>query len=737
MGTPISQSGTSQTASSAAGGPLHSVGAPSSANHSDNETLLNRAGETSRTNSIIINRSESGNTATSAGPVLGGGEGESVDAMSLPGSSVSPSAGTSILSAHLQGDINQRSGPGNIDGLSKEQLAHRERSLQTLRHLERMLLRSRASGGHGESDGSTNNNTNNPSTLNVNINTDRMAILEDNDNGTNNSGKCGNSSMLSAALAPVGGMRKYEEPLQSIYSQTQPLCAPALNSPQMDSMHNLSQHPHHPLSSPGVDMGSLIGPDGLSPEQMAWRKLQEEYYQEKRRRQEMQPSAQPQHFRVMSEMGIHGGPMLMRGPPPPYHSKPGEQHWPPGNLFGGMGGNARMIDMHQEGPRGPRFLGPMQRGQPREGGFPSSPGEGLSLEDLRAQRPNRSGMMWLDEMNRAGPLRGVLPVPRKYFSVVGIGRGPHSSQGDPMDCPGSRDTLGSTGMGPQIRDLVDSPMNMNLQMNVQQQQQMMLSQKLGGGPASGGPLDEMFNPGDITQVRASQNGQGGNKGVIRGLDDSYHFPNQSPFSEGQMERPYQLHGLSIFGSEQQNSNQMGNTSRLSHMPVTGSLRGGNLRPTHPSDLTVNVNSMTSPSLPHQLKSPSLNQEPSPALASPSAPGLKSPTQSSSAGHHPPLPPASGAGTPSYSSMKSPQVMATSNLGLHSPSASSGGLKSPTMAVASPGWTSPKTALPSPGGPASGKIVGNGGSSSTETGRLPCVFKTTANIQVVALAMCCQ
>lgn len=154
------------------------------------------------------------------------------------------------------------------------------------------------------------------------------------------------------------------------------------------------------------------------------------------------------------------------------------------------------------------------------------------------------------------------------------------------------------------------------------------------------------------------------------------------------------------------------------MPMTGSLRGQDLGPRHSSDLSINVNPLPSPSVlpPHQLKSPSLNQEPSPLLPSPSAPGLKSPSQISSAGHHPPLPPTSGAGTPSSSSMKSPQVMGSSNLVLHSPSASPGRLKSPAMAVGSPGWASPKTALPSPGGPTSGKVVGNGGSSSTETGQ---------------------
>lgn len=785
-GTPKSQSGTPRPASAGVGGPLHPAGTPSSAGHSDNESSQTRPGGASSNNSIVPHRSDGGSTATPAGPDPGSGDGEGAGGMPLPVATVSPSGSPSILSAHLQSDTVQRSGPGNTDGLSKEQLEHRERSLQTLRDIERLLLRSGAGGGPGDPGGSSNSAPNNSSNLNNSNNTDRSGILEDSDNGTNNSGNCSSGNLLSSALAPMGGMKKYEEPLQSIISQTQSLGGPPLDSPQMDSHHNLPQHPHHQLSSPGDDMVQLLGPEGLTPEQMAWRKLQEEYYQEKRRQQEIQPPTHPQHFRMMSEMGMHGGPMMMRGPPPPYHSKPGDQQWGPSNMMGGgMGGNARMMDMHQEGPRGPRFMGPMQRGQPGGGGFPGSPGAVLSMESLGPQRPTRPGMIWLDEMpnniSGGGPFPGCYPggppqhlqgdpehlltreemfriMEKRHmqgvsrfeldrlakqqqqgnlgsrimenlggpdFPNLAMGRGPPNVRGDPMDFPTSREIMGSPGGGPQMRDLVDSPlggslpMSMNPQMNVQQQQQMMLSQKLRGGHSGGGPLGEMFGTGEISRIRASQNGRGGNKGMMPGPDGHFQFPNQGPFSGGQVEGPYlQQPGPEMFGPDQQGPNQMGGTSRLSHMPMSGGLRGADLGPRHPSDLSVNVNPLTSPSVPppHQLKSPSLNQEPSPLLPSPSAPGLKSPSQMSSAGHHPPLPPASGAGTPSSSSMKSPQVMGSSNLGLHSPSASPGRLKSPAMAVGSPGWTSPKTALPSPGGPTGGKVVGNGGSSSTETGQ---------------------
>ncbi|XP_033953763.1 B-cell CLL/lymphoma 9-like protein [Pseudochaenichthys georgianus] len=789
-GTPKSQGGTPRPASAGIGGPMHPAGTPTSAGHSDNESSQTRPGEGSGNNSIVVQRSEGGVTATPSGPVPGAGNGEGAGGMSLPLATVSPSGSPSILSAHLLGDIGQRIGPVNMDGLSKEQLEHRERSLQTLRDIERLLLRSGASGGPGDpggpgGPGGPNNNTgNNSSNLNNNNNTDRSGILDGRDNGTNSSGNCSSGNMLASALGPMGGMKKYEEPLQSIISQTQTLAGPTLDGPQMDSHHNLQLHPHHQLSSPGLDMGPLLGPDGLTPEQIAWRKLQEEYYHEKRRQQEVQPPTHPQHFRMVNEIGMHGGPMMMRGPPPPYHSKPGDQQWGPGNMMGG--GNARMIDMHQEGPRGPRFLGQMQRGPPGGGGFPGSKGGVLSVEGLGPQRPARPGMVWLEDMPNnigggGGPFQGCYPggppqhlqgdtehlltheemfrlmekrqmqgLPRfelerlikqqqqgnlaqrlmdnpggPEFHNLGMGRGPPSSRGDPMDFPGSREIMVSPGGGPQMRDLVDSPlggnhpMNMNQQMNVQQQQQMMLSQKLRGGPAGRGPLSEMFIPGELSRIRASQNGRGGNKGMIPGPDGHFQFPNHSPFSGGHGDGPYlQQPGHEMFGPDPQGHNQMGGTSRLSHMPMSGGLRGVDLGPRHPSDLSINVNPLTSPSVPrpHQLKSPSLHQEPSPLLPSPSAPGLKSPSQISSVGHHPNLPPASGAGTPSSSSMKSPQIMGSSNLGLHSPSASPGHLKSPAMAAGSPGWASPKTALPSPGGPTSGKVVGNGGSSSTETGQ---------------------
>ncbi|XP_061916843.1 B-cell CLL/lymphoma 9-like protein [Entelurus aequoreus] len=760
-GTPKSKSGTPQPVSAGGAAPLFATRTQTTAGRSDNDSPQTRLGGLSTSNCVLSRRPEGDGTATPVGPVSG-----TVHSEGLPVATLSPSGSPSILSAHLQSDTGQR----NAGSLSKEQLEHRERSLQTLRDIERLFLRTGVRGGPGDTGGPGSHLPNNASTVVHSSSTDRGSVLGDGDNGTN-TGDCSSSSMALSALASMGAMKKFEEPLQSIMSQTQSLGA-ATDSPEMEPHHNLQQqHPHHPMSSPGLDMGPLFGLEGLSPEQIAWRKLQEEYYQEKRRQQEIQ---NPQHFRMMTEMGMHGGPMMMRGPPPPYHSKPGDQQWGSGNMMGGgMPGNVRMTGMHQEGPGRPKFLAQVQRGPPGGGGFPGSPGGLLSVDGLGPQRSSRG--IWLENMSnnvdgggsfpgcyppqhlqedselltreelfRIAEKRKVQGLPRfeierliaqqqqgsrimdnpggPEFSNLSMGRGPPSNQGDPMDFPGSREMIGSPGGGPQIRDLMDSPLggnlsiNMNPQMNIQQQH-MTLSQKLRRVAGRGGALSDFFSPGEIARIRASQI-ERRNMGMVPGPDGPFRFPTQGHFSSGQSEGPYsQLPGPEMFGPEQEGRNQMGGTSRLSHMPIIGDLRGVGPGPRHPTDLSVKVHPLASPSLqhPHQLNSPSLNREAPGHLTSPSAPGQKSPSIIGPVGPHPPLQPASGAGTPCSSSLKSPQIMGSSNHELHSPSVSPGQLKSPAMAMASPAWMSPKTAPSSPGGPTVGRVTGNGG-SHPETGR---------------------
>ncbi|KAG9348387.1 hypothetical protein JZ751_002122 [Albula glossodonta] len=806
-GTPKSQSATPRPASvgGAVGGHMHPSGTPISSGHPEDEpSIVARTG-------VASGNMGDGSTPHQAGGGGGSGPGGPGGCLEGPGLLPHPAPGGTSPSPSLQGDLGSRGEvAGNVDGLSKEQLEHRERSLQTLRDIERLLLRSGGPGDSGGPNGGPNSNN-----INLNNNSSgpsRGNVLENSDGGVppgSNPGNCNNSNNGSV-------LKKYvEEPLQSMMSQPQNMGGPGpagLDDPQMGgALHGgLPPHPHphhhpHPhLSSPtGLDMGPLLGPDGLTPEQVAWRKLQEEYYQEKRRQQEAHPH---HHYRMMPEMGMGG---MIRGPPPPYHSKPGDPQWGPGPgpMMGGSGGgNGRMMDMHGEGPRAPRFLGPMQRGLPRGGGpvgggYPGNPPPGgvLPMEAMGHQRPPRPGMGWLEDMGGppnvsgggGGPFQGCYPpgsgggppIPmqgdpdrpltrEEMFRLLekrqlqglhrleldrlakqqqaGLGGFPNPQRGDPMDFPSSRAMMGSPiggggvgqgggvgGGGPSMRDLVDSPLGPNFGMNVnmnvsmgmnpqlsgqQQQQQMMLTQKMRAGQVSGGgaPLTDMLSPEEISQIRAAQNGRGGgSKGsmIPCGGQGPLQFPNQGPFSGPQPSSGgggYLQEGPEMFsGPDQQGPPpHMGGTSRLSHMP-RGSV---DLGQRHPSDLSINVNPMGSPSMPppHQLKSPSLSQEASPLMPSPSAsapPGLKSPT----GGPPPPppsLPPSTGAGTPS-SSMKSPQVMGpTSTLGLRSPSVSPGRLRSPAMPIASPGWTtSPKPTLPSPVGPPSGK----GGSSSTETG----------------------
>ncbi|KAG7483880.1 hypothetical protein MATL_G00043020 [Megalops atlanticus] len=774
-GTPKSQSGTPRPASvgGGVGGHLHPGGTPSSTGHPEDEPQQARPGGASNSSSGL--GPHLSGAGGSANPAVGGGRPGGADGPGvLPqaGAGVSPSLSPGAVPTHLLGEQGQQEGPGSghPDGLSKEQLAHRERSLQTLRDIERLLLRSGGGGGPGDPGGPTSVNPNasaNGNNLNSNGGVPGSGGgLESGGGRGCNPGNCSsnNGNLPPGALAPPGALKKYEEPLQSIISQTHSLGGPGLDNPQMGPHHGLPPlhnpshpHPHHHLSSPsGMDMGPLLGPDGLTPEQMAWRKLQEEYYQEKRRQQEMHSH----HHRMVPEMGMGGGsPLIMRGPPPPYHSKPGEPQWPPGPM---MGGNGRLMDMHQEGPRGPRFLGQMQRGHPGSGGaggYPINPGGGMPMEAMGHQRPPRPGMGWQDDMppnmGGGGPFQGCYPPgghpqhpqgdperllppqtreeifrmlekrqlqglhrlemerlakqqqggPRLMdnpgavagFPNSGMSGGP-PSRGDPMDFPGSRGMMGSpigaaSGPGgPPARDLVDSVnMNLNLPVNAQQQQHMMLGQKPGGGPGDGGR--ELLSPEEISRVRAAQNGGSrgmlGNKNMIPGGGGPLPFPNQGPYPGGHAGDEYlpPEPGPDMFGAEQQGPSPMGGTPRLSHMPMNSGPRGADLGSRCSSDLSINMNPM----------------------------GLKSP-QIPPTGPPPPLPPVTtGAGTPS-SSIKSPQVMGPSSLGLHSPPGSPGRLKSPAMPTASPGWTaSPKTALPSPGGPGGVKGVGNGGSSSTDTG----------------------
>uniref|UniRef100_A0A8I5NL20 BCL9 like n=1 Tax=Papio anubis TaxID=9555 RepID=A0A8I5NL20_PAPAN len=654
-----------------------------------------------------------------------------------PGGDPSSAPGPALLGEAAPTGNGQRSLVGS-EGLSKEQLEHRERSLQTLRDIERLLLRS------GETE----------------------PFLKGTPGGAGEGGPPAQAPPPPAQqppTAPPSGLKKYEEPLQSMISQTQSLGGPPLE-------HEVPGHP------PGGDMGQQmnmmiqrLGQDSLTPEQVAWRKLQEEYYEEKRRKEE--------------QIGLHGGRplqdmmgmggMMVRGPPPPYHSKPGDQ-WPPG-----MGAQLRgPMDVQDPmqlrgGPPfpGPRFPGNQIQRVPGFGGMQSMP---MEVPMNAMQRPVRPGMGWTEDLPpMGGPsnfAQNTMPYPggqgeaerfmtprvreellrhqllekrsmgmQRPLGMAGSGMGQSMEmermmqahrQMDPAMFPGQMaggEGLAGTPMGMEFgggRGLLSPPMgqsglrevdppmgpgnlnmnmnvnmNMNMNLNVQMtpQQQMLMSQKMRGPGDMMGP--QGLSPEEMARVRA-QNSSGVMGGPQKMLMPS-QFPNQGQqgFSGGQ--GPYQAMSQDMGNTQDmfspdQSSMPMSNvgTTRLSHMPLPSASnppgtvhsapnRGLGRRP---SDLTISINQMGSPGMGH-LKSPTLSQVHSPLVTSPSA-NLKSPQTPS---QMVPLPSANPPGP-----LKSPQVLGSS-LSVRSPTGSPSRLKSPSMAVPSPGWVaSPKTAMPSPG-----------------------------------------
>ncbi|XP_015283541.1 PREDICTED: B-cell CLL/lymphoma 9-like protein [Gekko japonicus] len=621
---------------------------------------------------------------------------------SLPGSAADSLLGEGATPGGAPSAGNGPRHPLSTEGLSKEQLEHRERSLQTLRDIERLLLRSSGEaepflkGAPGSSEG---------------------GLLPPQA-----------PPPQPPAPPPGAGMKKYEEPLQSMISQTQSLGGPGLEQ--------------EGAVPPGVDMGQQmnmmmqrLGQDSLTPEQVAWRKLQEEYYEEKRRKEE--------------QVGMHGGRplpemllppqpmsgMVLRGPPPPYHSKPGEQ-W----LLRSLPGEPLQEPLQMRPPfAGPRFPGSqMQRGF---GGMQNMP----PLEALgplsTMQRPARPGITWSEEMPMGGPgnfapanlpyppgqgeaERFLTPRAREEILRQQLLEKRQSGMQRPLGAEMERimqahrqvepalfasEALGlefggaRAVLSPPLRDMEPSlgPGNLNMNMNVnmnmnlnvqmapqqQQQQQMLLSQKLRG--------PELVPSEDVARARApSGNGAmlGGPHKMLMG--SPFPGPGQPGFSSGG-QGPYPAMSQEM-GSAQEMFGPAGSTTRLSHIPLPPTTHAPSTNMPQaparglcrrPSDLALNMGPMNSPGV-GRLKSPTLSQVHSPLGTSPSA-NLKSPQTPSSAMVN--LPAASAPGGP----LGSPQVL-SSVLSARSPASSPGHLKSPSMAASSPGWApSPKNALSSP------------------------------------------
>ncbi|XP_069080894.1 B-cell CLL/lymphoma 9-like protein isoform X1 [Pleurodeles waltl] len=646
--------------------------------------------------------------------------------------------------------------------LSKEQLEHRERSLQTLRDIERLLLRS------GEGDPYAKGNTN----------------ADEGGQPLPPPQQPPSQPPQQQPPPPPLGHKKYEEPLQSMISQTQSLGGPGME-------HEV---PHHPGSEMGQQMSMMmqrLNQDSLTPEQVAWRKLQEEYYEEKRRKEEhISMHGRPMQDMMQPSMGG----MMMRAPPPPYHSKPGEQ-WPPGmgNRLGGPIDIQESLQLRGGPPfPGPRFPGNQMQRVSGFGGMQNMPMDGIGPMGAM-QRTVRPGMVWTEDMpSMGGPgnfPQGNVPYPpgqgeaerfmnprareeilrhqlmeKRAGSMqrpVGMPSGAMSQsmemerlmqahrQMDPALFPGQMpgdsmsggpmgmDFVSSRGMasppmGPSsLRDMeaqmgpgnlnmnMNVNMNMNMNLNVQMtpQQQMMMSQKMRAAEL-GGP--QSMSPDEMARIRA-QNGSRDSGGAMMGASQkimmSSQFSNQGqPPFPGQPgpypNMPQDMGSASDMFSPDQGSMPVGNiggTTRLSHIPMQGApnsqpnpLNMGGLHPSAGRGLGRRPSDLSINI--NQMNSPNLGHLKSPTLGQVHSPMGTSPSANLKSPQTPSqmgtLPPSNQSGP-----MKSPQVI-TPSLGVRSPTSSPNRLKSPSMAVSSPGWVpSPKTNMHSPGIPQSKQPMG--------------------------------
>ncbi|KAJ8388516.1 hypothetical protein AAFF_G00132300 [Aldrovandia affinis] len=187
------------------------------------------------------------------------------------------------------------------EGLSQEQLEHRERSLQTLRDIQRMLF---------------------PDDKDFSLK-DMMAMGQGPPPG-------GPRAPAPNAGLMMEGKKAEQGPLQAMMAQSQSLgkpgpgprsegppqfCGP-LPPPHRDMAFSPDELP--PPGPPPMEQG-----DHMTPEQMAWLKLQQEFYEEKKRKQDQLQQRPPLADVMLHPHGPRGG--VMRGPPPPYQMTPGER----------------------------------------------------------------------------------------------------------------------------------------------------------------------------------------------------------------------------------------------------------------------------------------------------------------------------------------------------------------------------------------------------------------------------
>ncbi|CAB1347256.1 unnamed protein product [Coregonus sp. 'balchen'] len=567
----------------------------------------------------------------------------------------------------------------NTEGLSQEQLEHRQRSLQTLRDIQRMLF-------------------------------------PDDRDAPPPPGSHGGPPQPHDGMPDVGPRRPEQGPLQAMMAQSQSLGSPVGPGGPRPQGPPFGPPHGHPRDMPPFpdELGHMMGPgvcgdgDHMTPEQVAWLKLQQEFYEEKKRKQEMHHRPLPPDMM----MHPHGPRGMMRGPPPPYQMGPGEV-WGPGGPGGPPEHYQERIAM------GPRGMPPHMQRMP---GFP----QGMMNPDMEG--PPRPGMGWPEDMPPRmgmGDGRGFPGGPGGMFGGPGV-------RGERFPNPQSvQEAIFHQGMGGDKGPGLPPQMMMEMQRMMGYQRGgmepgngggMMFPRMPGEGPMSPssrlavmggrdmgpefgmgphgnpqlreGPMN--MSPDEIMRMRGPPMDNMGPQG--RQMQGS-HFPDHPqpgdfpmgpgrPFPGGpvSMRGP---HGEQPYGGPEHRTTPTGGNGRLNHLPSaagTPQVQRGR----KPAELNIQSGGGSSPSL-NPLKSPPLRQVQSPMMGSPSG-NLKSPQTPSQLAVMLSGPPGPNGppNTANSAPMKSPHSM------MGSAGASPVHMRSPSLPNPSPGWaSSPKPPMPSP------------------------------------------
>ncbi|XP_029434144.1 B-cell CLL/lymphoma 9 protein isoform X3 [Rhinatrema bivittatum] len=603
-------------------------------------------------------------------------------------------------------------------GLSQEQLEHRERSLQTLRDIQRMLFPDEK----------------------------EFALKE-------NTGQSGGAQQSSGLLD--GPQKKPEGPVQAIMAQSQSLGKGP--GPRTEGGVSFGPPGHRDMPfSPEEMVPPAMNPqpgqdhlDHMTPEQVAWLKLQQEFYEDKRRKQEQAVVQQ----RSLQDMMVHQhGPRgMVRGPPPPYQMNPGEGWGPggpepfpdgismphslppkgmvphptvPGSQISRLPAFVGMMNPDMEVPNVPNPASrpglsgvgwpeeipkiPDGRNFPPGQGVFSGPGRGERFpnpqslsEEIFQQQMSEKQLGMPPGMGMEGIRPGMdmsRPVPsQRHIEPGGVifprmpGDGPLSPsrtefhKGMPSQLGPGREV--EFGLSPRNMNM---KMDMNLNVNMNSSPQLVPQKMREAG----------VGPEEVMKIRS---------GGSEMLTSQQKMMLASQFAEhpqqeyGMSSRPFMSMSQSPSGTLRHSREQIGpdqrTNNRLSHMPPLPLHSAGNpnsLSATPPvqrnlgrkslDNVSTATSQVNSPGV-NPLKSPTMRQVQSPMLGSPSG-NLKSPQTPSQLAGILTAPTAAAA-----ASIKSPVLGSAAASPVH--------LKSPSLPVPSPGWTSsPKPPMQSPGIPPS-------------------------------------